>query len=385
MTLAAPSSMTRSVAEHVAAARSSRRPLRVAGAGSWLDAGRPVSAHDKLSLASTRGILEYVPGDLTMTVAAGTTLAQIATTLDAEHQWLPLDPHGSDAGTIGATVATNSSGPLAHAFGAPRDQVLGLEFVDGTGTVARGGGRVVKNVAGFDLTRLLIGSWGTLGIITEVSLRLRARPEVDSTVALALPDDGTKLRDLLGQLSELRIAPYALEMVNRSLAGHLELGAQSTLLARFGGNADVVRAQTQTLSTLGDLRGDVAGTVWQRLRACDSGSAVVVRLSERPSRMDVVWKVAGEVAGESGFVHASPGRGIARVVIAAEPTDEPLTTSDLQMHVDGVHTAVYERLPAIFWPAYAANAIHEPLSRRLKATFDPDRILNPGIFGELAA
>jgi glycolate oxidase FAD binding subunit len=103
----------------------------------------------------------------------------------AERQWLALDAFGSPEGTLGATVATASAGPLAHAFGTPRDNVLGLEFVTGEGEVVRGGGRVVKNVAGFDLVRLLTGAWGTLGAITggERAPALGARGRRDVAVA----------------------------------------------------------------------------------------------------------------------------------------------------------------------------------------------------------
>ena len=133
-----------------------------------------------------------MPGDLTLTARAGTTLAEIERATAAERQLLALDPYGTARGTIGATIATASAGPLAHAFGTPRDLVLGLEFVTGDGAVIRAGGRVVKNVAGFDLTRLLTGAWGTLGVITEVSVRLRALPEMEESVALAVRDDGDR-------------------------------------------------------------------------------------------------------------------------------------------------------------------------------------------------
>ena len=158
-------------------------PLRIVGRGTWLDAGRPVRATETLSTRELSGITEYVPGDLTLTARAGTTLGEIREATAAHGQWLALDPSGSDDGTIGATIATASAGPLVTFFGAPRDLVLGVEFVTGAGVVARGGGRVVKNVAGFDLTRLLTGSWGTLGVITEVTVRLHARPEADESVA----------------------------------------------------------------------------------------------------------------------------------------------------------------------------------------------------------
>src|SRR5206468_6797235 len=124
------------------------------------------------------------PGDLTLTARAGTTLAEIRSATAEHNQWLALDPSGRDESTLGAIAATASAGPLATAFGTPRDLILGLEFVSGDGHIARGGGKVVKNVAGFDLTRLFIGSWGTLGVITEVSVRLHAKPEVDRTIAI---------------------------------------------------------------------------------------------------------------------------------------------------------------------------------------------------------
>src|SRR5215207_1849086 len=174
-------------------------PLRLAGRGTWLDAGRPVHATDTLSTRELSGITEYVPGDLTLTARAGTTLAEIRETTKANGQWLALDPPGSDEGTLGATIATGSAGALRTFFGAPRDLALGVEFVTGAAVVARGGGRVVKNVAGFDLTRLLTGSWGTLGVITEVTVRLHARPEADESMAVSVdPATGvSRVRQLL--------------------------------------------------------------------------------------------------------------------------------------------------------------------------------------------
>lgn len=153
----------------------SRSALRIVGRGTWLDAGSPVTTSDKLVLADDRGVVAYVPDDLTVTARAGTTLRELDEALAAHDQWIALDPEGGDDVTIGATVATCSYGPAAAFFGTPRDQVLGMTVVLGTGEVIRVGGRVVKNVAGFDLTRLMIGAWGTLGVITEVTLRVRSR------------------------------------------------------------------------------------------------------------------------------------------------------------------------------------------------------------------
>jgi glycolate oxidase FAD binding subunit len=149
--------------------------LRIVGRGTWLDAGSPVAADARLLLEDDSGIVAYVPDDLTVTARAGTTLREMAEALGAHGQWIALDPEGGDDATLGATVATCSYGPAAAVFGTPRDQVLGMTVVLGTGDIIRPGGRVVKNVAGFDLTRLMIGAWGTLGVITEITLRVRSR------------------------------------------------------------------------------------------------------------------------------------------------------------------------------------------------------------------
>src|SRR5205085_7816433 len=131
-------------------------------------------------------------------------------------QWITLDPIGTDHSTIGATIATASAGPLASAFGTPRDHVLGCEFVTGNGDIVNAGGQVVKNVAGFDLVRLVTGAWGTLGAITEVTLRVRAKPEVDSTLAIGLGRLGAD--PLWRWLRQSEFTPLAAELVSPSLA-----------------------------------------------------------------------------------------------------------------------------------------------------------------------
>jgi glycolate oxidase FAD binding subunit len=144
--------VTPEIREAVQSARESRTPLRIVGSSTWLGAGRPVAANKTLSVAQSSGVVDYVPSDLTITLRGGTTLTDLASTTRDNGQWFPLNPFGSDSGTIGATVATASSGPLAHGFGTIRDLVLGVEVVTGDAKIIRGGGRVVKNVAGFDMS-----------------------------------------------------------------------------------------------------------------------------------------------------------------------------------------------------------------------------------------
>lgn len=172
--MAEASAADRRVAEAVRDAARDGTALRIVGRGTWLDAGQPVHAMARLSLADDRRIVAYTPGDLTITVRAGTTLGDIGAALEEHRQWLALDPEGGPDVTIGATVATCSYGPSAALYGTPRDQLLGMTVVTGRGEIVRPGGRVVKNVAGFDLTRLMTGAWGSLGVITEVTLRVRS-------------------------------------------------------------------------------------------------------------------------------------------------------------------------------------------------------------------
>lgn len=375
--------MTRDeVLARVREARGARAPLRVHGTGHWLDAGRPVRASTTLSLAGLSGVLEYTPGDLTLTARAGTTLAELARVTGAERQWLALDPFGAATGTIGATVATASAGPLAHAFGTPRDNVLGLEAVTGAGRVIRGGGRVVKNVAGFDLTRLFTGSWGTLGVITEVTVRLRALPECDESWAVAAEPAPGALGDLLDRLREAPLTPLAAELVNGPLARRVGAPEGTALLVRLGGTEARLCAERAALRALGPAEPVPAG-VWSALAVCEGDAAVVVRCSAAPARTADGWQALSAATAEARDVilHATPGRGVVRCVLGS-PSE-----AELQRLVactgSFAGTTIWERLPADRWAA-VAPALASPLARRIRAAFDPDELLNPGILGAAA-
>ena len=240
--------------------------IRLVGRGTWLGAGLPVrNSARRVDLSLLSGIVEYVPGDLTLTAGAGTMLAELDAATAEHGQWCPLLPWGSDDGTVGATFATATGGPLRAALGAPRDLALGLEFVDGTGARVRAGGRVVKNVAGFDLTRLLVGSWGTLGAITEVSVRLRARPSIDESWALAV-DGGTAL-ERAAAFRRGPLSPMAFETLDDAQARALGFSSVRVVV-RLGGNASFVAASRVALREIG--RAEPCDTaVWAALRALD--------------------------------------------------------------------------------------------------------------------
>ena len=170
----------------VRAANEAGTRLLPAGLRSWLGAGgwtRP--ADMTVSCARLDAVRHYEPADLTLTADAGLGLAELDDILRPNGQWLPADAPGARAGTLGGLVACGVSGPLQGRYGALRDNVLGLDVVTGSGRVLQIGGRVVKNVAGYDLVRLFTGSRGSLGLITSVSVRLFPRPEADLTLCYA--------------------------------------------------------------------------------------------------------------------------------------------------------------------------------------------------------
>jgi glycolate oxidase FAD binding subunit len=362
-----------------------RTPIRISGASTWLDAGRPVSANKTLSLGGDTGVVSYVPGDLTLTVRAGTPLSEIDRVTREHDQWLPLDPYGSPDGTIGATVATASAGPLASSFGLPRDLLLGLEFVNGRGDVVRGGGKVVKNVAGFDLSRLLTGSWGTLGVITEVTVRLYALPESDRTFAVVLDGSENEVQALVRAIVASPLSPYAIQLINPPAARALGLGGNPVCLIRFGGNDAVVRTQASALSQVARPK-EIESTAWVRLRALEGKAHTIVRISGLPQRfLNASARIVGDdIPGI--FSYMDPRRGTLRIVVGADRggDDDSMIGASSTFRPDQSESSdvIFEKLHPDVWPAVSPSAISDPLSQGIKRAYDPHNILNPGILGD---
>lgn len=398
------------LAELVLNARATGTPLRIAGAGTWMDAGRPTSAEQLVSLRSLSGVLEYVPGDLTITALAGTTHAELDAVTAAEGQWVPLDPVGSAAGTVGATIATGSSGPLSALTGTPRDVVLGIDAVLGQGDVISAGGRVVKNVAGFDLVRLLTGSWGTLGILTAVTLRLRARPEMDVTMAVPIPDSAAELGVFLQRLSSLPISTAACELVSPAAASRMQLGDGSVALMRFMGSEASVNAQLSALSA--GISGCVPcpDDIWANFSAGDEPGTFAVRWSAARAQLPHLWQAArsAELALGASWSHANVARGVVRQVAHAADTNSlieswrnvsalevPSQSPPPNVRFTSAHSqlsssdrsrvvTIGERMPAAAWPVLCPSAVNDRLSVGVRDAFDPQRLLNRGILGDSA-
>jgi glycolate oxidase FAD binding subunit len=259
-------------------------------------------------------ILDYQPGDLTLTAEAGATLETIQAAAARHGQWLPLDAPPDDRGTIGATLATASSGGLATAFGAPRDLALGLGVVTGAGQPLSPGGRVVKNVAGFDLVRLMVGGWGVLGVVTDATLRLYPRPPEDVTLLLECRD-GQSAAGAARRIALGTNPVAALELADPSPGG----GAGAAVTCRvLGSHSEVEAVAAGVEATDADGR-------WQRLpaakatevrsamRSVDRRGLVVLGLMLLPSRLGRALALIDELSARLGLA----GRGVVETVADA--------------------------------------------------------------------
>jgi glycolate oxidase FAD binding subunit len=260
----------RELADAVAA---SERVLPVAGATKPA-LSTPPAGVTALDVGGLRGIVEYDPAELTLTARPGTTLAQIAAALREHRQYLPFDPPLVAAGaTLGGTVAAGLAGPGAYRYGGVRDFVLGVQFVDGRGRLRRAGGRVVKNAAGFDLPKLLVGSAGRLGVLAELTLKVLPAPEATATIAFAAP----ALADALAAVARVGRGPVE--------ADALDI-ADGRVLVRVAGRSGALPARLRRLRSLVDLPAEpVDDAVWDAARELTwvPDDAVLVRVSVTPA------------------------------------------------------------------------------------------------------
>lgn len=226
-----------------------------------------------LDLRDLSGILEYEPGEYTFTALAGTPLAEIEAALSANGQYLPFDPPlVAEGATLGGTVAAGFSGSGRYRYGGVRDFLIGIRFIDGLGRVVRGGGKVVKNAAGFDLPKLMVGSLGRLGALVEVSFKVFPRPQTYRSLRVSYPD----LSSALAGMDKVAAAHFDLEaldmVVEQSPPEPVEGGGTSyTLWLRLGGWEAILQPRVDQLRALLGAGEPVVGEVeiahWQEQRA----------------------------------------------------------------------------------------------------------------------
>jgi len=354
--------------------------VRIAGAGTKPWGTSCAECGVELGTTAMNTIVEHNTGDFTAVLQPGASLRELDERFAAAGQMLALDPPlgEGDAATIGGVVATGDSGPLRHRYNAPRDLVLGITVALPDGTLAHAGGKVIKNVAGYDLPKLFSGSFGTLGVICEVAVRLHPRPPARAT-ATGTTDDPGRL-----QAAAIALSASSLEAESLDVRWEAQTGI---VLARFAGLA--ASKQAQAAQRLLDKVGVEAAVsedddeLWAHQRAAQRGpdAGAAIRVSGRPTGLAEAC-IAAQVAGATlvgraalglfwiALPTAAPGElvtAIARVRKVLAPS--PCVVLDAPPYVRA-HLDPWDH------PDDAALV----LMRRVKERFDPGRICNPGIF-----
>jgi glycolate oxidase FAD binding subunit len=377
------------LAARVAEAAGARTPLAIEGGGTLRGLGRPMQTAATLSTAKLTGITLYEPAEMVLSARAGTPLAEVESVLAGKGQRLAFEPPdyrrlfgAAGAPTTGAVAAANLSGPRRIAAGAARDGLIGIRAVNGRGEIVKSGGRVMKNVTGLDLVKFLAGSYGTLAVLSEVTVKVLPAPESEATLVYRGLDDTKAVAALSAALG----SPFSV-----TGAAHIPAwqdGRAATIL-RLEGFADSVGYRfdrlAETLRPFGApdrLEGEASSVCWTAVRDLDAlavpRDALVWRLSLKPSDGP---RVAETVKATLDCrVLYDWGGGL--VWIACSDTNE--TGAEIIRRAVtsvGGHATLFRAPDAI----RLATAVFEPptepimaLSRKLKEAFDPVGILNPG-------
>ncbi|OYX25490.1 MAG: 2-hydroxy-acid oxidase [Rhodobacterales bacterium 32-66-7] len=323
-----------------------------------------------LETGGLTGVELYEPGALTLVVRAGTPLAEIEALLATERQRLAFEPPdlrpllGRDGvSTIGGVVATNASGPRRVQSGACRDSLLGVRFVDGTGAVIKNGGRVMKNVTGYDLVKLLAGSRGTLGVLSEVSLKLQAQPEAEVTLII----EGLGEEDGLQALRQALGSPYDISGAARHSGRSLVRveGMAGSVAYRSG------RLQALLAGTVTVVEGAASATLWREVRD-------VAPLVGKPGD---VWRIATMPTAAADIVARTEGEAVwdwagGLIWLRSDPKVRPTV---IAATAGRGHATLVRGEGGLVFPVEAAEV--QTLSAGLRAKFDPKGILNQGMAG----
>jgi len=377
------------------------RTLEIASAGTKRALGRPVEADDRLDLAALSGVIDYEPAELVLTARPGTPLAEVEILLEEAGQALAFEPPdysellaGDHSGTLGGMIGANLSGPRRIKAGAARDHLLGFQGVTGHGRAFKSGGRVVKNVTGYDLSKLVTGSMGTLAALSELSIKTLPRPETTWTLILRDLDDQRALAAMTQAMTSSHEVSAASHLPAGTPAG-LGFGSGALTALRLEGPAPSVEARFSSLQAelreagLGDgdkLEDKGSLSLWRGVRDVAPLTAgadrAIWRLSLPPTSGPGITRAIGEQLDVAHYydwaggliwlaapVGGDAGAAIIRGAIDALPAAE-------QGHATLLRASeALRRTVPVYQPQPAALAA---LAKRVKESFDPKHILNPG-------
>lgn len=333
-------------------------------------------------------LIDHAVGDLTVTAEAGMQLATLQKILGEKGQFLAIDPAYPEEATLGGIVATGDTGSLRHRYRSVRDMLLGISFVRSDGEIAKAGGRVVKNVAGYDLMKLLTGAYGTLGMISQVTFRVYPVPEASSTVVLGGEEQA--IANTLKNLLASSLTPVAVDLITPLLMQHLGISKTFGLIVRFMSVAPSVQEQAEKLLAMGESEGLKGNafyqddqTIWQTLKQQiwqnnihNHHSEVICKIGVIPNQ---AMKICQELSTDWAMIHAGSGIGV--VKFKQITPERLLTIRQLCQKNHGYLTVL--QAPIEFkqnldvW-GYTGNALD--LMQKIKQQFDPQHIFNSGRF-----
>ena len=381
----------------VRAARDARLALVPAGSGTHLDIGHPAHRYDAaLSTRRLDRIVAHEAGDMTVTAQAGVTVAALQFALAAERQWLPLDPPRASDMTLGGLIAADRNGPLRYAHGTVRDWLLGVRAVMADGTCVRGGGRVVKNVAGYDLPKLFAGSYGSLGVIVEATFKVRPLPAAEGLFVWSTARFEEVLRHAQ-TVTRSPVFPTLLEAINDAAGETLGLDGGPALLVGCAGSSEHVAEQEQRLAELSGgaaQRIDEEQSAGARRALADfsqpaSEDALVVRLSALPTALaSLLLRIEAEAAarGIVAEIAAHAGSGVAWCQLFGAADPPALLEFAVWLRASARECggwAIFESEPAAMRGRLDPWGFDAPacaLMAAIKQSLDPTGVFSPGRF-----
>ncbi len=366
----------------MAGAASAGRSITVGGAFSKNHMGGPVRHTDVvISTSGLKRVLQYEPRDLTISVEAGLPFAELERIAAAEGQMAPLDPPYHYAATVGGVVAANCSGPRRRLYGTARDMVIGMQFATLEGKLVSTGGMVVKNAAGLDLAKLMVGSFGTLAAISVVNFKLVPLPEETSTWVASFGElsEAFSVRD---RILKSVLQPDALDLLNPHAAGRLDLEGY-VLLMQGSGSKRVLTRYGEALPSATRLAGKEEASLWEQVRE-------FVPHFLREHEAGAVLRISSSLQDLKEIMGTLPVPGVARagngVTQACFPDCDSAAHWLKDALANGVQ-AVIESVPAGGCPAseqWPSPGSDLTIMRRIKALFDPGYLLNRGrLYGRI--